>query len=210
MGTFITFEGGDGCGKTSVIRAILERLKKDGFEVVLTREPGGSLIAEKIRNIILDVDNTGMDYVAEMLLYAACRSQHLKDIVIPALNSNKLVICDRFVDSSYVYQGIARDLGLEQVTKINELVVKDNMPDLTIYIDATPEICLSRRNNRSEADNRLDLESLEFHHKVRNGYKLISEKFKNRIVTVDGDQPLENVIEDAYHVICDYLKRNSK
>lgn len=208
MRNFITFEGGDGCGKTSVIKAVIQRLEDDGYEIVKTREPGGSAIAEKIRNIILDVDNTNMDYITECLLYAACRSQHLNDIVIPSLKEGKVVICDRFVDSSYVYQGIARGLGLEKVKKINELVVKDNMPDLTIYIDATPEICLARRNNREEAQNRLDLESLEFHHKVREGYKRICELFPKRIVTIDGDQELEKVIEDTYNIVSSFLKGN--
>ena len=207
MGKFITFEGGDGCGKTSVIKAVIEKLENDGYIIVKTREPGGSVIAEKIRNIILDVENTGMEYVTESLLYAACRSQHLHDIVIPSLEAGKVVICDRFVDSSYVYQGIARGVGFEKVKEINELVVGDNMPDLTIYIDATPEICLARRNSRDEAQNRLDLESLEFHHKVRNGYKQICEMYKDRIVTIDGDQPLEKVIEDTYLVLSNFLKR---
>ena len=207
MGKFITFEGGDGCGKTSVIKAVIEKLENDGYIIVRTREPGGSVIAEKIRNIILDVENTGMEYVTESLLYAACRSQHLHDIVIPSLEAGKVVICDRFVDSSYVYQGIARGVGFEKVKEINELVVGDNMPDLTIYIDATPEICLARRNSRDEAQNRLDLESLEFHHKVRNGYKQICEMYKDRIVTIDGDQPLEKVIEDTYLVLSNFLKR---
>lgn len=206
MGKFITFEGGDGCGKTSVIKAVIEKLENDGYIIVKTREPGGSVIAEKIRNIILDVENTGMEYVTESLLYAACRSQHLHDIVIPSLEAGKVVICDRFVDSSYVYQGIARGVGFEKVKEINELVVGDNMPDLTIYIDATPEICLARRNSRDEAQNRLDLESLEFHHKVRNGYKQICEMYKDRIVTIDGDQPLDKVIEDTYSVLSNFLK----
>ena len=206
MGKFITFEGGDGCGKTSVIKAVIEKLENDGYIIVKTREPGGSSIAEKIRNIILDVENTGMEYVTESLLYAACRSQHLHDIVIPSLEAGKVVICDRFVDSSYVYQGIARGVGFEKVKEINELVVGDNMPDLTIYIDATPEICLARRNSRDEAQNRLDLESLEFHHKVRNGYKQICDMYKDRIVTIDGDQPLDKVIEDTYSVLSNFLK----
>lgn len=206
MGNFITFEGGDGCGKTSVIKAVIEKLENDGYIIVKTREPGGSSIAEKIRNIILDVENTGMEYVTESLLYAACRSQHLHDIVIPSLEAGKVVICDRFVDSSYVYQGIARGVGFDKVKEINELVVGDHMPDLTIYIDATPEICLARRNSRDEAQNRLDLESLEFHHKVRNGYKEICEMFKDRIVTINGDQPLDKVIEDTYLVLSNFLK----
>lgn len=206
MGKFITFEGGDGCGKTSVIKGVIEKLENDGFIIVKTREPGGSSIAEKVRNVILDVNNTGMEYVTECLLYAACRSQHLHDIVIPSLEAGKVVICDRFVDSSYVYQGIARNIGLEKVMAINELVVGNHMPDLTIYIDATPEVCLARRNSREEEQNRLDLESLEFHHKVRNGYKKICEMYKDRIVEINGDQPLEKVIEDTYLVVSSFLK----
>lgn len=208
MGLFITFEGGDGCGKTSVIKGVIERLKTDGYDIVYTREPGGSAIAEKIRNIILDVENVGMEYMTESLLYAACRSQHLHDIIIPSLKDNKIVICDRFVDSSYVYQGIARNIGLQDIMEINNLVVKDHMPDITIFIDVSVETALTRMQTRGEKD-RLDLESIEFHHKVRNGYHQICEMFKDRIVTVNGENPLEDVINEAYTKVKEFIRSHN-
>lgn len=210
MGAFITFEGGDGCGKTSVMKAIIDKLKEENFDIVLTREPGGGKISEQIRNVILDVNNKEMHDITEMLLYAASRNQHLHDVILPNLKAGKIVISDRFVDSSYVYQGITRNLGLELVTKINDFVIKDTMPDLTIYIDATPEICLGRRKGREEEENRLDLESLQFHHKVREGYKMICEKNKERMVIIDGDQPLQKVIDDTYKIIKNFLSRKQK
>lgn len=207
---FITFEGPDGCGKSSVIKVIKEKLENDGYEVIVTREPGGSPIAEQIRKVILDVNNTDMDYMTECMLYAACRAQHLKDIVIPALKNNKVVICDRFVDSSYVYQGVVRGLGLERVVKINELVVKEYMPDLTICIDLASEICLDRINKNHREKDRLDNEGLEFHKKIRNTYLELCEMFKDRIVKIDGNQTLENVSQDAYDVISNFLENGNK
>lgn len=203
---FITFEGPDGCGKSSVIKVIKGKLESDGYEVVVTREPGGSPIAEQIRKVILDVNNTDMDYMTECMLYAACRAQHLKDIVIPALKNNKVVICDRFVDSSYVYQGVVRGLGLERVVKINELVVKEYMPDLTICIDLASEICLDRINKNNRKKDRLDNEGLEFHKRIRNTYLELCEMFKDRIVKVDGNDTLENVSNSAYKIITNFLK----
>ncbi len=206
MSYFITFEGIDGSGKSSTIKLLIEKLNKDGYQAISTREPGGSVIAEQVRNVILDVNNTNMDYMTEMLLFAACRSQHLKDIVIPNLEKGNIVICDRFVDSSYVYQGIARNIGLDSVMAINDLVIKDCKPDLTIYIDIEPETGLQRINKNNRNKDRLDLESLEFLTKVRNGYLKIAEMFKERIVVVNGDQPLEKVVDDAYEIIVSFLK----
>ncbi len=207
---FITFEGPDGCGKSSVIKVIKEKLEKDNYDVVVTREPGGSPIAEQIRKVILDVNNNGMDYMTECMLYAACRAQHLKDIVIPSLKENKIVICDRFVDSSYVYQGVVRGLGMDRVIKINELVVKDHMPDLTICIDLESEKCLERINKNNREKDRLDNEGLEFHKKVRNTYLELCEMFKDRIVKINGDQTLENVANDAYKVITNFLNNKKE
>ena len=187
MGIFITFEGPDGCGKTSVIKLVADKLRNEGFDVVCTREPGGGNVSEQIRKVILDVNNKDMDYTTEALLYAASRSQHLHDVVIPSLKDNKIVICDRFVDSSYVYQGFARNIGLDLVMNLNNLVVGEYMPNITILID---------------------LESLDFHKKVRNGYLSLAEMFKDRIRIVKGDQTLENVYTDTYKIIESYIRGN--
>ena len=208
MGIFITFEGPDGCGKTSVIKLVADKLRNEGFDVVCTREPGGGNVSEQIRKVILDVNNKDMDYTTEALLYAASRSQHLHDVVIPSLKDNKIVICDRFVDSSYVYQGFARNIGLDLVMNLNNLVVGEYMPNITILIDLESEKCMDRINRNNRAKDRLDLESLDFHKKVRNGYLSLAEMFKDRIRIVNGDQTLENVYTDTYKIIESYIRGN--
>ena len=147
-GIFITFEGPDGSGKTTVSTAVYQRLKDEGYDVIYTREPGGIDIAEQIRRVILDPKNTAMDSRTEALLYAASRRQHLVEKIIPALRENKIVICDRFVDSSLVYQGIARQIGVEEVYRINQFAISDYMPEMTVYLDISAEKGLARLQNR--------------------------------------------------------------
>ena len=206
MGTFITIEGLDGCGKTSVINLIAQQLKSDGRDIVCTKEPGGSTIAQRVRDILVDKENKNMDYITETLLYAACRSQHLHDFIIPNLNEGKIVISDRYVDSSYVYQGIARNLGLDQVMAINSLVVKNHMPDLTIFIDIAPEKCLARLKKAKRAGTKVDLESLDFYNRVREGYLIINKLFNDRVVKINGDQPLEKLAKEVYEAIDVFLR----
>ena len=211
MGTFISIEGLDGCGKTSVINLVSQQLKHDGVDLVCTKEPGGSTIATRVRDILVDKETKNMDYITETLLYAACRSQHLHDFIIPNLNQGKVVISDRYVDSSYVYQGIARNLGLDQVMAINSLVVKDHMPDLTIYIDIAPEKCLARLKKAKKAGVKIDLESLDFYNRVREGYLIINQLFKDRVVKINGDQPLEKLAKEIYEAIDVFLRgRNNE
>ena len=209
MGTFISIEGLDGCGKTSVISLITQQLKSDGVDVVSTKEPAGSTIATRVRDILVDKETKNMDYITETLLYAACRCQHLHDFIIPNLNEGKVVISDRFVDSSYVYQGIARNLGLDQVMAINSLVVKNHMPDLTIYIDIAPEKCLARLKKAKKAGNKVDLESLDFYNRVREGYLIINKLFKDRVVKINGEQPLEKLAKEVYEAIDVFLRGRS-
>ena len=209
MGTFISIEGLDGSGKTSIINLVTQQLKHDGVDVVSTKEPGGSTIAARVRDILVDKETKNMDYITETLLYAACRSQHLHDFIIPNLNEGKVVISDRFVDSSYVYQGIARNLGLDQVMAINSLVVKNHMPDLTIYIDIAPEKCLARLKKARKAGNKVDLESLDFYNRVREGYLIINKLFKDRVVKINGDQPLEKLAKEIYEAIDVFLRGRS-
>ena len=195
MGYFITFEGGEGTGKTTIINYISKYLESKGYNVVSTREPGGIDIAEQIRSIILDIKNTKMDYRTEALLYAASRTQHLAEKVIPALKENKIVLCDRYLDSSLVYQGIARGLGIENVLKVNMFAL-EYMPNITFFIDVKPEICFKRLKDNNREMDRLDLEKMDFHNMVYEGYKTIAKMYPERIVSIDGDRLIEDIIED--------------
>ncbi|NKE07836.1 dTMP kinase [Mesobacillus selenatarsenatis] len=197
-GIFITIEGPDGSGKTTILQMLAENLVNEGYEVVATREPGGIEIAEQIRKVILDPENTAMDPRTEALLYAAARRQHLAEKVKPALEEGKIVICDRFVDSSLAYQGYARGLGIDEVYSINEFAIENMMPAMTLYFDVAPEIGLERINkNKGREVNRLDLEKLEFHQKVREGYTILADRFSERIVKVDASKDLDTVYEQA-------------
>ena len=210
-GLFISFEGTEGSGKTSVIKSCEEFLKNKGFKVILTREPGGIKISEQIRNIILSNDNTEMDPMTEALLFAASRRQHLVEKIIPALNDGYIVLCDRYVDSSLVYQGISRGIGLEKVLEINRYAIDDLFPDLTIFIDVRPEVGLKRVfNGEGREINRLDLEKLPFHQKIYDGYVSLCDMFSERIKRVNGEQDRELVSRDSIELIKELLRRNNE
>ncbi|MBW5471103.1 dTMP kinase [Brevibacillus formosus] len=205
-GRFITIEGGEGAGKSTVIAKLYEELKARGVDVLLTREPGGIDIAEKIREIILNPAHTQMDERTEALLYAAARGQHLAEKVLPALEEGKLVLCDRFIDSSLAYQGHARGLGIEAVYQINRFAVGDCMPELTLFFDVQPETGLARINaSRGREVNRLDLEGMRFHELVREGYQLVMERDPKRFVVIDAEQPMEQVYQSALQALLDRL-----
>ncbi|RSD24522.1 dTMP kinase [Mesobacillus subterraneus] len=207
-GIFITIEGPDGSGKTTIIQMLAANLVNEGFEVVATREPGGIEIAEQIRKVILDPENTAMDPRTEALLYAAARRQHLAEKVKPALEKGKIILCDRFVDSSLAYQGFARGLGIDEVYSINQFAIEDMMPKLTLYFDVAPEVGLERINkNKGREVNRLDLEKLEFHQKVREGYLILSNRFSDRIVQIDASKDLETVYNQAEAKIKELLNK---
>lgn len=194
QGIFLTFEGNDGCGKTTVSTAIVSRLKDLGYDVVYTREPGGSQIAEAIRDILLDVNNTNMDARTEALLYAASRRQHLKDKVLPALERNAIVICDRFIDSSLAFQGHARGLGMKEVYDINQFAIDGCMPQKTFFLSVSIETGKKRMDARGDK-NRLDLEVSDFHKKVREGYDILIKKYPDRICVIDAEPSVDEVIE---------------
>lgn len=199
---FITFEGPEGAGKTSVLKAVSERLDKGQIEFLSTREPGGIEIAEKIREIILNPSHTAMNAHTEALLYAAARSQHFYEKVEPALQAGKHVLCDRFIDSSLVYQGMGRGLGVENVRAINEFAIGTRMPDKTILFDLDPSIGLARiEASRQDEINRLDTESLAFHEKVRNGYLQLAKEDQKRIIIVDANRSLEEVVEEVWMIV---------
>ena len=201
-GKFISFEGPDGSGKTSVIKVVEKYFINKGYEVIVTREPGGIKISEKIRDIIHDVEHKEMDPRTEALLYAASRSQHLNQKIIPAVEAGKIVLCDRYVDSSLAYQGYGRELGFDKVLAINMFAIDGVFPDLTIFVDVRPEIGLKRVFSTEEREkNRLDLEPLKFHKKIYEGYLEIIEKYPNRIKRINGEQPLEIVAKEAITLI---------
>jgi len=192
---FITFEGGEGSGKTTIIKRLVDDLKNNNINCVVTREPGGSKISEQIRNVILNVDNKNMDYMTEALLYAASRKQHLEEVVKPAIANGNLVICDRYLDSSLVYQGHARGLGIENVYDINMYATGGFLPELTIFLDVAPEVGLERIAKNHRDVNRLDLEKVSFHKLVHEGYLKISEMYSDRIVKIDANKDIDAVYQ---------------
>lgn len=199
---FITLEGPEGSGKTSVMKEVIARLRQEGFVIEETREPGGTPIAEQIRQVILNKENTKLDPRAEALLLAASRRQNLVEKIWPALKAGKIVICDRFIDSSLAYQGGARGLGIEPVLNINLFATESSYPQLTLLFDIPPELGLQRiAANANREINRLDLEQLSFHQKVRDTYLALAKRFKDRFIVIDASLPLANVIENTYKAI---------
>ena len=207
-GLFITLEGGEGAGKTTIANAVIDKLSTLGIETLYTREPGGIKIAEKIREVILDRDHTEMDCRTEALLYAAARRQHLVEKVKPAMDEGRIVLCDRFVDSSIVYQGYARGIGMDEVREINQFAIEGIMPDLTIFFDIKPKIGLARiAANDSREVNSLDLEGLAFHELVYEGYKKQAKMNPERIVSVDATKSVEALTDEVCALILSKLNK---
>ena len=193
-GILITLEGPEGAGKTTILNQILPILTQMGVDILTTREPGGIRIAESIREIILAPENTAIDGKTELLLFAAARRQHLNEKVRPALAEGKIVIIDRFIDSSVAYQGYARGIDVADVETINNFATDGLLPDLTLYFDVDTEIGLSRVMSGDREVNRLDLEAQEMHQKVRAGYQAIAKANPKRIVTIDASQAIDQVV----------------
>lgn len=199
---FITIEGPEGSGKSTATNSAVEQLIKLGYEVIRTREPGGTPIAEEIRNVILDKANTKMDPRTEALLYAASRRQHLVEKVWPALKEGKIVVCDRYLDSSLAYQGGARDLGIDNVLNVNLFATENTWPDLTLLFDIDPKLGLARiSKNANREVNRLDLEKLEFHNKVRDTFLELAKRYPERYVIIDASKSQEEVAKDTLDAI---------
>lgn len=198
-GYFVSFEGPDGAGKSTVLKEVLAEIGPElRPQYLVTREPGGSKIAEKIRDIILDPANDEMNAKTEALLYAASRSQHVEEIIRPALKTGKLVFSDRFVDSSLAYQGEGRDLGIAEVKQINDFATGKLDPDLTFFLDVAPEVGLSRiKKLRPDQEDRLEQENLAFHKKVYAGFQKIKQMYPERFVTIDATQPIEQVVKQV-------------
>jgi len=195
-GLFMTVEGTDGSGKTTQIRLMESYIRAKGYEVVLTREPGGTNISEKIRSIILDHDNAEMGKIAEMLLYASARAQLVSEVIKPAIESGKIVICDRFIDSSYVYQGFGRGISLELIRGINKAAMDGIEPDITFFLDLSPEVALNRRIASTGAD-RIEKEKMEFHMRVYSGYKKLVSMYPGRIKPINSSRKIEDIFGDV-------------
>lgn len=207
MSYLINLEGGEGSGKSTVLKLLAEALEEKGFSVVCTREPGGIDIAEQIRNVILDRENTAMDARTEALLYAAARRQHLVEKIIPALEGGNIVLCDRYIDSSLAYQGYARGLGIEEIFAINKFAIDDYMPDLTLYFDVNPKVGLARIEKDEDREiNRLDVESMKFHYKVREGYLLLLSQNPERIRLINAENELDAVFADALETALRFIE----
>ena len=201
-GVFIALEGGEATGKTTTAKVLKERLEALGHEVVITREPGGIPSAEAIRENIM---NFHVDARTELLLYIAARREHLVSKVIPALESGKIVITDRFYISSLVYQGYARGLGIDTVRVLNDFACDGVYPDLNIIIDIPVEVSMERKKGVEDI-NRLDLEGYKFHKKVEEAYRMISKEGKDKTVLVDGVQSMETMIDEVFHIIKEQIE----
>lgn len=204
MNLFISFEGPDGSGKTTLTQRLYQAFLDEGRDVLLTREPGGIELSEKIRDIILDPANHTMDKRTEALLYAASRRQHLIEKIVPALEEGKLVLCDRFVDSSLAYQGYARGIGIDEVYKINAFAIESYLPDLTFFLDIDPELGLKRIASRQKLD-RLEQETLAFHQEVYQGYQEVIRRFPERIKLIDASRDEETVFNEVFGLIKEVL-----
>lgn len=196
-GKFITFEGADGSGKTTQIEKIKKYFEEKGIECVLTREPGGSDLGNKIREILLHYDGE-VDSLCELLLYMADRAQHVKKVILPELNNGKYVLCDRYTDSSVAYQGYARGLDIEKILKLNDIATDGLEPDLTIVFDVETQIAMQRVG---ETKDRLEKEGFEFHKKLRMGYLELAKKFPERIKVVNSNLSIDEVFEQVKEVL---------
>ena len=199
-GIFITIEGPDGAGKSTQIDKLSKYFKEKGYDIILTREPGGTHISEKIRDIILDNDNTEMTYIAEALLYASSRAQHVHEKILPALKDGKVIICDRFVHSSLVYQGIGRNLGIEKIREINDFAIQGVKPNLTLFFKIDPEVSLNRKTKDGKGD-RLEQENIDFHKSVYNGYLKLIDMYPHEFKVIDASKSVNEVFDQIKSVV---------
>jgi dTMP kinase len=212
MACFITFEGIEGCGKTTQLRILARRLEGDGHAITVTREPGGCPIADQIRNILLDADNHAITPLTELLLYAAARAQHMAEVVTPALEAGGIVLCDRFTDATIAYQGYGRRLDLAVIDKLNQLATGGMRPDLTVLLDCPAETGLKRAISRINSapgarEERFELESLQFHQRVRDGYLALAQLEPERFVIIDAAAGIRETEEAVAAVVLAKLRQ---
>lgn len=203
-GIFISLEGSDGAGKSTQIANVRQFFEDRGITPLMTREPGGTAISEKLREILLDKNNSEMSPIAEMMIYASARAQLVAEFIRPALERGEVIICDRYVDSSIAYQAYGRGLG-DMVEKVNSYAIDGILPDITFFLDLDPAIGRERISTRAGAStpDRLEQEKMEFHYRVYNGYKAVAEANSDRIAVIDANRSIEEIKEDIY----DRLKR---
>lgn len=204
-GKFITMEGSDGAGKSTQIALLMEYFERENIPMLLTREPGGTPIGEKIRTIILDTQNREMTDMTEALLYAAGRMQHVEEKLLPALTAGMNVLCDRYVDSSIVYQGFGRGLGQDKILAVNAPAIEKLMPDITIFLDLSPEKGILRKKGERKLD-RLEEQALDFHRRTYEGYQWLAKTYPERIHAVDADADPETVHQRVLQVLLPLLK----
>ncbi|NGX49052.1 MAG: Thymidylate kinase [Candidatus Anoxychlamydiales bacterium] len=206
-GFFITFEGGEGAGKTSLIDSIKKYLESKKLDYIVTREPGGTKLGEHLREIVLQEKNgkevssnvsKTLDPKAELCLFLASRAQHIKEVILPSLEKNKIVLCDRYNDSSIAYQGHARDLGIDKVIEFSSFIIEDATADLTIYLDIDPKIGLSRVESKLD---RIESEKMDFHQKIRDAFHILAKKFPKRIKIIDATESKEDVLKKSINYI---------
>lgn len=210
-GFFITFEGGEGAGKSIQVEILASHLHEKGYQVVVTREPGGTRIGEQIRTITHNPENVDLDPVTEAYLMAAARGQHVSEIIEPALAAGKIVVCDRFIDSSIAYQGYGRKLGPEKIKQLNKLAVNGAIADLTLFLDVPPEVGYRRRNKAVKVKDRLDLQQKEFYERVYKGYQEIAKQNSGRYKLIDASKSIEKVAIEIWNIVKKALdKHNGK
>lgn len=209
-GLFIVFEGGEGAGKSTQTQLLTARLRQDGHQVVVTREPGGTRIGEQIRAITHDPENVDLDPVAEAYLMAASRAQHVRETIEPALVGEKIVVCDRFVDSSVAYQGFGRNLGEDSITKLNDLAINGAKPDIVILLNIPSDVGHARIDKEGKRKDRLDMQQMDFYDRVQTGYLALAKTNPNRYVVVDATKSIEEVASAIWNEIKRRLNSNSR
>ncbi|RCK72444.1 MAG: Thymidylate kinase [Ignavibacteriae bacterium] len=197
----ISFEGLDFSGKTTQIKLLVEKLQRHKFSVVLVREPGGTAISEKIREILLDKKYSEMTEIAELLLFSAARTQLVSEVILPAVQSGKIVICDRFVDSTTAYQGYGRGINLDAVNQINKLATHSTMPDITFFIDIPLTVITQRLMDSNSSTDRMEAAGKTFFEKTRNGYINIAKNEPNRFIIIDGNRDIDIIHEEVWNIV---------
>lgn len=202
---FFTFEGIDCCGKTTQVKLLVETLKSRNVDFIVLREPGGTVISERIREILLDKKNHSMTQISELLLFSASRAQLVNEVIKPSLSKNTIVICDRYVDSTTAYQGFGRGLPLGAVKTINRVATMDVMPKKTFFLDISVQEMFARRNGNREEIDRMEMGTEEFYHRVRDGYLEMAESEPNRFITIDGTESIESIQTVIWETVQNFL-----
>jgi dTMP kinase len=206
IGFFVTFEGGEGSGKSTQAKILYDRLVRNNFDVILTREPGGSVIAELIREILVKGDVSKLEPMSELFLFAAARYDHLNKTVNPALEDNKIVICDRFIDSTSAYQGYGGNINQARIDEINNISIGNSYPNLTFICDVETDIGLKRSLRETNNETRFEKKTLDYHNKIRDGYLEIALNNKIRCSVIDGSKNIDQVSEEIYKIFIDKIE----